>query len=127
MKQPTYKELLQQAKKYLSTGDDKGHYRTDFICWALEFVLDDYRDKTNLTDDFLNKLENKADALKRKIESKLGYYKTINMSGQQVEYDVFTVSEYLEHTVKVPVDQLTKKNVQEFRHRWLDHLIEKGI
>jgi len=35
------------------------------------------------------------------------------------------VQEYLKHELKIPKKLLTVKNVQEFRHRWLDALIEE--
>jgi hypothetical protein len=36
-----------------------------------------------------------------------------------------SVETYLREVVKVPHSQLTYKNVQQFRHRWLDSLIEE--
>ena len=35
------------------------------------------------------------------------------------------VETYLRDVVKVPNSQLTHKNVQKFRHHWLDSLIEE--
>lgn len=36
-----------------------------------------------------------------------------------------TAYSYLRDVVRVPVPLLTDRNVQEFRHRWLDSLIEE--
>mgnify|MGYP001601771169 CR=1 FL=1 len=56
----------------------------------------------------LNRVPDSGDA-KRVIQSRLCLH--------------ITVDGYLAGTVGVPKKLLTRKNVQEFRHRWLDTLI----
>jgi hypothetical protein len=94
--------VFMEAKKYLCHDYGSGGYSYNMnihasvcICYAID----------NTASIALGgKL-----AAKRVIAERLNHYATVN--------------EYLYYEVRVPEELLTPKNVQAFRHRWLDSLI----
>jgi hypothetical protein len=91
--------LLRQAKKFLDDGTGPSN-KTLYICYAIEHAYEAG------VGTFLTRIW-----LKRFIRERLGEYVTVN--------------EYLEYVLNIPVELLTHKNVQEYRHRWVNALIKE--
>ena len=53
-----------------------------------------------------------------------GYSLALDVVMARLQPEVM-VTNYLRKQVKVPEEQMTWKNIQAFRHRWLDSLIEE--
>lgn len=87
---------FREAKRFLWNGVDREKGReVQFICWALEEI---------------GWVSGTAQA-KRMVENRLG--------------GLSTVSSFLWNHKQVRRKQLTSKNVQFYRHRWLDHLADE--
>ena len=92
--------VFRAAKKILWDGNSRNHFNIHHICSAIS--------RTNY--DYYKFSRPAAWAARNVIMDRLGYR---------------TVERYLIYKVGVPKKHLTDKNIQAFRHRWLDSLIEE--
>jgi hypothetical protein len=105
MKTQTVKksDILKAAKKLLWDGGADVKGKEKYICWCIESTNYSDRDYSPLT---------------RLIEARLGNLTCL----PNVER---TCYEYLLEVVGIPEDQLTRQNLQTYRHAWVDELIRE--
>jgi predicted house-cleaning NTP pyrophosphatase (Maf/HAM1 superfamily) len=102
-----YSEILKKAKNYLLKGTDISHRadKSHYLCTAIYMAA-----RRGASINRYNTLIAHIDRL-------------MNPSGRVKKY--CHVGEWLIKEAGIPLEQLTYENLQDYRHRWLDHLIKE--
>lgn len=100
--------VFKNAKKYLEKPDgscERGRgYQSKYICWCIEDTCE---------------IRSIQEAAKKVIQSRLGFiHNDPRRERRTVEY-------YLTDVLKIDGRSMTRRRVQEYRHAWLDSLIEE--
>ena len=105
-------DVLKRAKNHLLRANNIYHdnlkpsnkytYRSPYICDAIDHA-------SALMDS--NKAAKIGDDLRDQIRNAIGNY--------------FSLQQWLEFEVGIHYSELTEKNMQLYRHRWLSHLIKE--
>jgi hypothetical protein len=113
-------ELLTRAKKYLWDGKRAELQKTGYICHAINEATRDFKDalgqRCALGSISRDEYHKQYGAICTKYQHIREY-----ISNQLAGKD--SVCLWLHYKADIPAYDLTHVNVQEYRHRWLDHLI----